>query len=331
MNRVSSSIKWNDKVKLILSDVDETIADIYTKATQDMIYELNSIVEQNRVLFLISGGGLQSIRERIIDLLKPEVRHKILVAHCSGAEVWGFEKGGELKSKPYYGVYEGHFTEVQKEKWREIINRLIEKFHLKTYPVQPKIDFVKISEGYPLAVMLADRGPQITFEFINSINLSGEQKDKIEKELGISIPLNHDTYDLRYAVLEEGTKLYKEANLPIYMQFGGTMALDSIIKGVDKTLAVKSVLENDDIIKSYGLNRAELNDDTDIEIWGDKFAQKKAGPDFQMCLAVSPKVRAIDFRDEDITDIPNGYNIQVWDGEKRLHEGLLEYLESRHS
>lgn len=27
---------------------------------------------------------------------------------------------------------------------------------------------------------------------------------------------------------------------------------------------------------------------------------------------------------------PAGYNIQFWSGKHRLHEGLLEYLQSRH-
>jgi hypothetical protein len=45
-----------------------------------------------------------------------------------------------------------------------------------------------------------------------------------------------------------------------------------------------------------------------------------------MCLAVDPKVRAIDFRKEDESEFPKGYNIIVWEGDKHLHEGVLEYL-----
>ncbi len=89
------TIRFNPSIKLALADVDETIADVYTPATKDMINELDRFIEEGRILFLVSGGGLQSIRERIVDLLKPENRHRVLVAHCSGAEVWGFETGGE--------------------------------------------------------------------------------------------------------------------------------------------------------------------------------------------------------------------------------------------
>ncbi len=322
-------IQFNPSIKLALADVDETIADVYTKATSDMIHELNEFVEENRVLFLISGGGLHSIRERVVDLLKPEVRHKIIIAHCSGAEVWGFQKGGEINSEPFYGVYEGHFTDEQKRIWREIINQLIETFHLKTYPTQPRKKFTEISKGDPLSIMLADRGPQITFEFTNSINLSADQKEFIEKETGIEIPENHGTHDLRYPVMEEAKRLYLKSGLPIQPHFGGIFALDFIINGVDKTQAIKVILENKNILQEFGLTREDMHDAHEIEIWGDKFSQKKGGPDFQMCLAVSPEVRAIDFRDEPKEEIPNGYNVQVWDGIKKLHEGLLEYLQSR--
>jgi hydroxymethylpyrimidine pyrophosphatase-like HAD family hydrolase len=324
-------IQFNPAIKLVLADVDETVADVYTDATPEMIQELNLLIEEDRILFLVSGGGLQSIRDRVVDLLKPENRHKVLIAHCSGAEVWGFQPGGEINSKPFYGVYDDQFTDEQKTKWRDIINQLIEKYHLKTYPTQPRQDFINNSQGDPLSIMLADRGPQITFEFTNSINLTLQQKAEIENQLDIEIPLNHETYDLRYLVMEDAIRLYKEANLPVKPKFGGVFALDHIIEGVDKTRAVKHVLEEKEILANLGIQREDINDVNEIEIWGDKYSQKTGGPDFQMCLAVSPEVRTIDFRSENVDEIPQGYNIMIWDGSKNLHEGLLEYLQSRHN
>lgn len=324
-------IQFNPSLKLVLADVDETIADVYTKATPEMLTELNRFLAEGRSLFLISGGGLQSIRERIVDLLNPEVRHNVLIAHCMGAEVWGFQKGGEINSEPFYSVYEGHFTDDQKRKWRAIVNRLIETFHLKTYQPQPRQAFIQNSQADPLSIMLADRGPQITFEFTNSTTLTSEQKSSIEKEIQWEIPLHHGTYDLRYPVMLEATRLYKEAKLPIRPHFGGMFALDHIIEGVDKTRAVKHVLGDAAILATLGLKREDMRDVHELEIWGDKFSQKKGGPDFQMCLAVSPEVRAIDFRQENSDELPEGYTIQVWDGKRELHEGLLEYLKSRHT
>lgn len=319
-------LQFNPSLKLVLADVDETIADVYTKATPEMIHALNSFLEEGRALFLVSGGGLQSIRERIIDLLRPELRHQVIVAHCSGAEVWGFQKGGEINSEPYYGVYERHFTDEQKRTWRKITNQLIEKYHLKIYATQPRQSFIEASQADPLSIMLSDRGPQITFEFTNSINLTPQQKEQIEQITGVQIPLHHDSYDLRYPVMEDAKAMYAEAGLPIHPHLGGIFALDHIINGVDKTRAVKHVLEDASILASVGLSREDIDHVNEIEIWGDKFSQKKGGPDFQMCLAVSPQVRTIDLREE--TDLPEGYNINIWDGEKHLHEGLLEYLQS---
>lgn len=288
-------LRFNQNIKLVLTDVDETIADVYTKATPEMINELNLFIEEGRALFLVSGGGLQSIRERIVDLLRPELRHRVLIAHCTGAEVWGFDRGGEMHSEPYYSLYEGHFTEVQKRKWREITNNLIERHRLKVYPTQPRQDFIRVSEGDVLSIMLADRGPQITFEFTNSTDLTLEQKHTIENELGIVIPLNHGSYDLRYSVLADAMELYKKADLPVKAQLGGIFALDHVIVGVDKTRAVKHVLEDIKVMASIGLTQDDLDHANEVEIWGDKFGQKKGGTDLNMCRAVSPDVRAINF------------------------------------
>lgn len=34
----TSSIQWNKQIRLVLSDVDETIADVYTSAEPAMVY-----------------------------------------------------------------------------------------------------------------------------------------------------------------------------------------------------------------------------------------------------------------------------------------------------
>ena len=64
------NMEWNEKVKLIISDVDETIADLYTEATPEMIAELEKILSENKVLFLISGQSVKSMQWRIVDHIK---------------------------------------------------------------------------------------------------------------------------------------------------------------------------------------------------------------------------------------------------------------------
>lgn len=46
--------------------------------------------------------------------------------------------------------------------------------------------------------------------------------------------------------------------------------------------------------------------------------------------ALPKEVRSISFRQEDSREFLEGYNIVLWDGQKHLHEGLLEYLKLRH-
>jgi len=324
-----NQIQFNPKVRLILADVDETVAGIYLQATQAMIYELDTLLEEKKVLFLISGGGLQSIRERITDLIDPKLRHRVIVAHCMGAEVWGFQKNGDLNGKPYYGIYDTCLTAYQKKQWRIIINDAILKFHLKVFSTQPQEEFIRQSNGDALTVMLADRGPQITFEFTNSVHLSDSQKEYVEKKLNIVIPKFDDSYDLRVLVINYLNSKYQDAHLPIESRFGGTSSVDNIIGGVNKTKAIHFILSHSNILQNLDFEKNDIKESDEIEIWGDKFGQKKGGPDFDMCLAVSPKVRAIDFRKESPDEIPKNYNIQLWTGKKELHSGLLEYLQSR--
>lgn len=312
-----------------MSDVDETVADVYRPATREMIKELNALLAERKVLFLISGGGLSSIRERITDRLDKELRHRVLVAHCMGAEVWGFEADGRLKEAPYYGIYDTLLDDDGKTRWREVVAGTVKRFGLSTYDTQPKEDFRALTRRAPLSIMLADRGPQITLEFVNAVDLSESEKRRIEKELGINIPLFHDAYDLRPVVMDFLREEYRREGLPIAPKLGGTCALDSILSGVDKTRAIEFVLSHDSILKQLDIDREAISEADEIEIWGDKYAQKKGGPDFDMCRAVSRKVRALDFRREDPHDLPQGYNIRLWDGEKELHHGLLEYLSSR--
>ena len=319
-------IKWSSEVKLILSDVDETIADLYLSAEPEMIAELSELLEEGLSLFLITGHGLKGIQDRITDKIPAKLRKRILVSHCSGVEVWGFDIQGNLNQKPYYSLYEDKMSEQQRKLWRDLVNRIIREFELKTYPASPIRTFKEKAGDDPLSIMLEDRGPQITFEVINGYDLSTDQIKKIKKV----IPETHGNYDLRMPIMELAEKLFKENNLPITPRLGGTFAIDFAVEGVSKTTSVKYILENKEILNHIGANSDVLNNPSNIEIWGDKFSSIRGGTDRHMCEAVDPKVRAIDFRQEDPEEFLKGYNIVVWDGKKHLHEGLLEYLSSRH-
>ena len=133
---MSSIIKFNDKVKLIISDVDETIADLYVNASAEMIRELEKLLLEGRILFFISGQSVQSVQKRITNHINKKLRKQIIVGHCSGAEGWGFDKEGQLLQSPFYSLYK-NLANSQKRKWRAIIQELIREFKLEVFPTMP--------------------------------------------------------------------------------------------------------------------------------------------------------------------------------------------------
>ncbi len=319
-------IKFNDKVKLIFSDVDETVADVYRPAEPALIPELEKVIKEDKVIVFISGAGLANINERIVNAINPKLRHNILVAHCSGAEVWGYDENGEVLPEPYYSLYDENVNERQKQEFRDAIDKLLKEFKLKTFPTMPKDEFKKESNGDPFSIMLADRGPQITFEMPNAYDLSPEEEHKIE----IEVPLTYGSYDLRIPILERAEKVFKELGLPITPRLAGTSSIDFAVAGASKTTAVHWILENAEKLKGISLNKDQLLADSSlIEVWGDKYSTINGGTDRHICEGLPKDVRAIDFRQEEPSELPTGYNIQFWDGQKHLHHGLLEYLQSR--
>lgn len=318
-------IKWNGNVRLILSDVDETVADLYLPADANTIKELSKLLHGGISIFFITGQGLESVRERIINKISLNLRWRIIVGHCSGAEVWGFDKKGKLKDKPFYSVYEETLDEAQKLMFREFVKVIIKEFELKTYPTMPIREFVKKVKYDPLSVLLEDRGPQITFEMPNAYDLSDAQVQKLKHD----IPNTHGHYDLRIPIMERMEVLLSKCNLPITPRLGGEFAIDLAVKGVSKTTAVKTVMDSYEILSSIGITKSNIQDPESLEIWGDKFSVIRGGTDRHMCEAVDPRVRAIDFREENPEEFLKDFNIVVWDGQKHLHEGLLEYLELR--
>ena len=327
MNK-TPTITWNPNVRLIVADVDETIAEVYTPAVPEMIAELTALLKEDRKLFMVTGGSLKRVREGITNLIDPALRHNVLVSHCSGAEVWGFDNDGELHNTPFYSVYEEHFTDEMKKRWREAVDQLISEFGLRPHSVRPKTIFWDEIGRDPRDIMLDDRGPQITLEVVNGIDLTDEQCSVFVQD----IPLTHDgRRDLRLALMQRIGELLAEKNVPITPHLGGVFALDLAVEGSSKTTSVKYVLENPEALAAIGLTADKLTDPSHFEVWGDKYSIVHGGTDRYMSIALPPTVRSIDFREEDPAEFPEGYNIVVWDGSERLHGGLLEYLTLRHA
>lgn len=312
-------------MKLVISDVDETIADLYLPAAPEMILELEKLLTEGKTLFLVSGQSVASIQKRIVNQISQDVRKRIIMGHCSGAEVWGFDEDGNLRNRPFYSSYETTVSAAEKKKWREVIQQLIAEFKLKAYPTMPIPEFKKKTAGDPLSIMVEDRGPQITFEVVNGYDLSPAEAQK----LVVETPLTHGHHDIRIPILERAEKLLGENDLPITPRLAGVFAIDFAVKGVSKTTAVKYVTTNESILTSLGIDKAALKNPASMEVWGDKFSVTRGGTDRHISEALPKAVRSITFREENPEEFLPGYNIVVWDGKKHLHEGLLEFLQSR--
>jgi hydroxymethylpyrimidine pyrophosphatase-like HAD family hydrolase len=321
----TQSIAWNPNLKLILSDVDETVADLYMAATPEMIKELITLLEEGKVLFFITGQGLKSVQWRIIDQIPQPLRKHILVGPCSGVEVWGHDANGELLKEPFYSLYDEKLNEEQKKTLRKITQQLTEEFKLNLTPTMPVGEFEEKYGDDVLAVMYEDRTSQITFEFANAYDLSPEQAEALESK----VPATKSIYDLRIPFFERAEVLLKEQGLPVTPRLGGMFAVDFAVEGVSKTTAVKHVLHDEKVLADVGLTSADINNPQHIEVWGDKFSTVSGGTDRHMSEAVDQQVRSIDFRNENPAEFLRGYNTVVWNGEKHLHEGLLEFLQSR--
>lgn len=298
-------LRFNEKVRLIITDVDDTVSRVYRKTDPKLIFELERLLTEGKSIVFTSGQSFRGIHERITSQIAPNLRKRCLLVGCLGAEINRFDlKTGELVEKPAFSLY-GKVPEAKRRKWREIVKQLVNEFNLKIFPIMPPEDFVKLTKGRENSAMIADRGPQITFELPN--DTESLLKARMKRRAGI---------------------LLREAKIPARPAFGGVSALDLRLEGASKELAVRKILSDGEFLKMLGLKRADiLPPEERIEIWGGRF--EKGLPDSEIPLAVPKGVRSIDFRDEDSEKFPKGRKIVFWDGKRRLSWGLLEYLKSR--
>src|ERR1700682_4302679 len=89
------SVVWNQGLRLILSDVDETVADLYRPAESGMLAALTRLLDQGIVLVLITGQSVTNVEQRVVMNLPAQLRQRIAVGACSGAELWGYSTMGE--------------------------------------------------------------------------------------------------------------------------------------------------------------------------------------------------------------------------------------------
>ncbi len=317
----SRTVLWNDQLRLVFSDVDETIADLYRPAERRMVTALSDLLESDVSLVLITGQSVQNVEERVVMALPAPLRRRVAMGACSGAELWGYSATGVRNELPYYTA--DHVLTAEKARaWRSVVQQLIGEFHLSPCAPMPIPDFRRKAGDDPLCVMLDDRGPQITFEFPNAYRLSAASRREIHLPPGVNL----EGGDLRTPISSRAQQLLDACSIPVTARMAGMFALDLAITGIDESRAVTEAF-TPDVLDDLGL-REGVPAFNEIEIWGDRFSQR-AGTDWLMCKPIDRRTRAISFREEDCREFPEGYNIRLWDGAHRLHAGLLEFMEHR--
>ena len=292
----------------MFSDLDETLAPPFRDVSALLARELEALLAHGIALVVISGEGREGVHRRVVQHVMPGLRRHILVGSCMGAELWGYESDGMPRTSPFYSVYE-EMPESMRVAWRRVVANVLSEAGLLVFPEMPLEDFHSRAGDDPKAVILADRGPQITLVFANE---------------------NHDevTHSWRDVIMTNLTAALEREGLPIVAIRGSSFALDLRIRGVAKRVAIEAVLSRDDVLESVRLKRTELFPMAErVEVWGDRFVGD--GVDFEMVEALPPDVRAIDFRLEDEAALPADYGLVIWRGTAALEEGVLEYLRTR--
>ena len=296
-------IHWNEEVRLIIADVDDTIAPVYHDIAREMVKEIEELLITGIKFFLISGQSIQNICARIIRYIHPELRNSILVAHCNGAEVYCFDREGKLCEKPVFTILD--YVQVDKRKWKEVLQQIREHFGLE-YIYTNKVDEFKAQVGdSPKAIMVEDRNVQISMDFVNGVG----------------------TTDVRFEIMEYAHKLLEEYGLKVVPHLGGDGAIDFNIEGVSKSRPIEEIISFSDKFDFNINGKIHMAHVDEVEIWGDNFSLSKGAADFAMCKGLPESVRTLCFRE--CQDYSKQYNICVWDGNRKLSEGVLEYLQSR--
>src|ERR1700674_3703954 len=118
------SVFWNHELRLALSDVDETVADLYCPAESGMLDALTRLLDQGISLVLITGQSVENVEQRVIIGLPMRLRQRIAVGACSGAELWGYSTKGERNASAFYAAASA-LTADHGRAWRTQSKQLI--------------------------------------------------------------------------------------------------------------------------------------------------------------------------------------------------------------
>jgi hydroxymethylpyrimidine pyrophosphatase-like HAD family hydrolase len=300
---MNDSPVWDTRVQFVITDVDDTLAPAFGCMRHDVAQSLSTLIRRGARLLLVSGQSVANIFRRVIVRLPPELRRHILVAHCNGAEVFGFSDGGQLISPCLWSsVTRSQLAELR-------ITLHIVKSALNEFGLTPSQARSLHGRQGKTAAILDDRRVQISIDIID--RATGDTDQELRSNIAARIN----------KLLAEHTISSIEARL------GGVSGIDCLPSHVHKGLPVRALTGGGDgatptpFAATIGFSQRAV-----CEVWGDQFSVRQNGADTLMAVAAPPGTRALSFRSLPLCDVPEIPRMRVWPGPHYLDAGLADYL-----
>jgi|GEM_PF-6458066 len=290
-------------IRCIVSDVDDTLAYTYGKIDDNLTHLLEKLLISDVKMLLISGSNIKSIFERVVCHIKPELRRNVFVGHCNGAETFSFFGNGQPQK------IEKHTIESLKAFNIPSTENLIRDYLIRRNILFGMPNEENRPEDTPnhIYAVLENSGVQLSIDFA----YTGDNPD-------------FDMKQYRDKFSEDIKKVISSAGIDCEVKRGGLNAIDFAPSGTNKGHPIKEVIMvTDNESEQLSESNILINNISEVEVWGDSFL---GGSDFDMCTALPDNVKKISFRKIPLSSELRENNVQIWDGEHELHDGVLEYL-----
>jgi phosphomannomutase len=209
--------------KLIAFDLDGTLADSKSPATDRMIKALNELLDKFQVC-VISGGKFQQFEKQLLNNLNadPAKLGRLHLMPTCGTQYYVYD----VAEHNWQKVYAEDFTEAQKKKIIDALDEGLDKLNLREKKVYGEV--------------IEDRGSQITISVLGQ-----DIVDELGKE-GVRIKEAWDPDNKKKNALKD----YVAPLIPEFeVRVGGLTSVDVTKPGIDKAYGMKKLMEMLDISK----------------------------------------------------------------------------------
>jgi len=78
-----TSVLWNPRLRLIFSDVDDTVAELYRPATSDIVARLAQLLDQGIRIVFITGQSAANVEQRVVMRIAASLRHRLVTGRAA--------------------------------------------------------------------------------------------------------------------------------------------------------------------------------------------------------------------------------------------------------